>query len=266
MKIKRLLSNYFLLYKQISREYNDSPKSKDRWGAQNSITGKLLYRPAGFLLAPLFVIFSFSANQVTLLSFFAGAVGNILFVAGKSQLFLPGSIILLLYVVLDFTDGLVARHNKTSTHFGKMMDFLAGSTIAPFIPLFVGYGVVESGILPDSINKNYYLLISASASIVNMVAIRVKLQYKIEKMKIGVYKGKESEGLRIENKRTMILVKRIIFHLVAGTSHLLLVVLVLGHLLYLYPIFFLALGVIQYVLSLHTLFHEGPTALKKEKL
>lgn len=261
-----MLSSYFLLYEQIRNEYNDSPKSKDRWDAGNSITGKLLYRPAGLLLAPLFVTFSFSANQVTLLSFFAGAVGNILFVVGKSQLFLPASLLLIVYVVLDFTDGLVARHNKTSTHFGKMMDFLAGSTVAPFIPLFVGYGVVESGILPDSIEKNHFLLFSATASIVNMLAIRVKLQYQMEKMKIGVCKGKENEGLSVENKRTLILAKRIIFHLVTGTSHLMLLALVLGHLLYLFPIFFLVLSLVQFFLSLYALFHEGPTALKKEKL
>lgn len=117
-------------------------------------------RKIAFLLAPISLKLNISANQISFLSLAAGILGAGLIALGDIWLILLGGTLMQTWLVLDKTDGLVARLTKTSSKFGEFFEELNGSIIA--VLFFSSIGIAASkfpGFLPDSFKIHPFLFI-----------------------------------------------------------------------------------------------------------
>lgn len=113
------------------------PEEKRRWDRTFPWIAYVL-RPTSFLvtwLLPSWV----TANQVTLFSYLV-ALGSLGFLAaGSSAGFLVGSVLLVLFNLIDCVDGNLARLRGTSDPFGRFLDALAfPAFILPYFALGIG--------------------------------------------------------------------------------------------------------------------------------
>ena len=83
---------------------------------------KALYKKIAKILAPLLINWGFSPNQITISSGIMGSVGALLFLGNTHPNFIIGSLFLQIYIILDFTDGLVARKTEKFSYFGVWLD------------------------------------------------------------------------------------------------------------------------------------------------
>jgi phosphatidylglycerophosphate synthase len=87
-------------------------------------------RKIAFLLAPFFVRIRISANQISWLSFLMGIAGSFFIAVGNFWLILFGAILMQIWLILDKTDGIVARMKNRTTKFGEFFEELNGSLTA----------------------------------------------------------------------------------------------------------------------------------------
>lgn len=88
-------------------------------------TDYYLYRRVGYLLVKLLIKTAITPNQVTLFGFVLGSIGCTLLATKQSLFFHPlfdGVLFILFYMILDCTDGQLARLKKMSSPFGKLLD------------------------------------------------------------------------------------------------------------------------------------------------
>lgn len=259
------MSSYSELYREIKDEFSKSPKSRDPLGVDQALMGRF-YRPIGMVLAPIFIKMSFSANQVTLLSVLFGTLANILFVSGDARWFVTAALCYIVFCILDYTDGLVARHYKKSTYFGKMIDLLSGTMVASFIPFFVGYGVTKAGLLPGWMSSDHFLFLSALASINNLVSKFLGASFSLAKAEVQNLTGQKREHVPINRKGFTFMMRRLMLHLRAATAQMALLIVTLLNVAFLFPIGLLALATFQLGVVVIEIFRTGPTALSLEKL
>jgi len=88
---------------------------------------------------------SLSANGVTLLAMAAGVLAGVLFGA---NLLLPGAIVLLLSMVLDFGDGEVARYRRQPSKEGEYLDLLLHFCVNPAV--FAGLAIGAHQLRPST--------------------------------------------------------------------------------------------------------------------
>jgi phosphatidylglycerophosphate synthase len=260
------MGRYAKLYREVRNEFSRSPKSKAAWDETNAVCPKYFYRPAGLLLAPFFILLGISANAVTFLSFLLGTVGNALFIVGSPRLFLPGALFFIGFVILDFTDGVVARHEKKSTYFGKMIDLMAGLFVSSFLPLTVGFGVIRAGVLPSWISSSlFYAGLCALAATFNLMGKFLAASFSVERARVQAVNPKRREESAAVRGGLKNLIQRIVFHLSSGSAQVVLLILTLANLVWAFPLALLVLAVLQLLLVVVEILRSGPTVLATEK-
>jgi phosphatidylglycerophosphate synthase len=260
------MSSYASLYRQVRKQFSQSPKSKAAWDETNAALPKVFYRPAGLALAPLFILLGFSGNAVTLLSFLLGTTGNVLFVLGREHLFLPGALFLVGFVILDFTDGVVARYEQKSTYFGKMVDLMAGVFVSSFLPLTVGFGVARAGLLPDWFGSApLYTALCGLGAILNLMGKFLSATFSLERARVRGEEPKKEEEVAAAAGGLKYLIRRVLFHIASGSAQVALLVLVLVGLTWVFPLGLLGLAGFQLLLTVLNILRTGPTALAIEK-
>ena len=90
----------------------------------------LLFLPVAKVLSKLFIKLNISANFITLLSAFIGILGAILFSSSNKLLILIGSFGYILYYLLDYVDGIVARYKSQNSISGMFLDIFMGPIVA----------------------------------------------------------------------------------------------------------------------------------------
>ena len=117
-------------------------------------------RKIAFLLASVFLKLGISANQISFLSLSAGIVGAGLIAFGDFKLILIGALLMQVWLVLDKTDGIVARLTKTSSKFGEFFEELNGSIIAVLFFISIGFAASKfPGKLANSFEISSYIFI-----------------------------------------------------------------------------------------------------------
>ena len=86
-------------------------------------------------VAAFFCRIGVSPNQVSLLALFFGLLCAYLF---SRQMFLEGSIALLVSAILDLVDGAVARQSSSQTRFGAVFDWIVDKYIDALVLLGIG--------------------------------------------------------------------------------------------------------------------------------
>jgi len=136
------------------------PPEKEKEG-KKTIWEHYFARKIAILIAPIFLKAGISANQISFLSLSAGIAGAGLIALGDFWLILAGGILMQIWLVLDKTDGLVARFRKTSTKFGEFFEELNGSLIAVLFFASISFAASKfPGFLPD------FLKISSSTFVI----------------------------------------------------------------------------------------------------
>jgi phosphatidylglycerophosphate synthase len=83
---------------------------------------RYIYRPVASLIVRMAYKTRITPNQLTVLSFFLGAAGAVLFLEGKQAFFIAGAIIVQLSHLLDVADGMLARAKNMGSDYGAFLD------------------------------------------------------------------------------------------------------------------------------------------------
>lgn len=114
------------------------PEEKECSDFQNHFWAYLVVRPLSFYIAPVFIWLGFSSNQVTL---FGGGVLltgiGLLLATTSHSLLLVGALLINLWYLFDFVDGVVARYHNTTSALGAFIDWLIGMMYHTTLPLSV---------------------------------------------------------------------------------------------------------------------------------
>jgi phosphatidylglycerophosphate synthase len=124
-------------------------------------------RKIAFLILPFFLKLKISANQVSILSIITGIVGAILIAVGNFWQILLGASLLQIWLILDKTDGLIARYRKSISSFGKFLEELNGAVIAALFFSSIGFAASKFPGFPISLQKIpsiYFVIFGISTS------------------------------------------------------------------------------------------------------
>ena len=106
----------------------------------------LIFYPIANKLTPIFFFLKFSANTITLLSGLIGVLGAICFSSNNKLIMLLGSFGYILYYLLDYIDGNIARKNKSSSLSGMFLDLFMSPIVAISTSMALYLGGIQSGI------------------------------------------------------------------------------------------------------------------------
>jgi phosphatidylglycerophosphate synthase len=142
---------------KISPEIYPLEKEKEN---KETIWEYYFARKIAFLILPIFLKTKISANQISILSIFFGIFGTILIALGNFWQILLGAILLQIWLILDKTDGLVARYRKSISSLGKFLEELNGTIIAALFFSSTGFAASKlPGFLPFQFKLPLYFFI-----------------------------------------------------------------------------------------------------------
>jgi phosphatidylglycerophosphate synthase len=83
---------------------------------------KALYKYISKKIAPIFIRLNISPNTITVISGLFGVLGAVFLISNTTALIKLSPLLLQLYIILDFVDGVVARRTKRMSSFGVWLD------------------------------------------------------------------------------------------------------------------------------------------------
>ncbi len=101
----------------------------------------VFYRPLAYLLVKSIYRTRITPNQVTWLALLIGFIGALFFMTGTRETFITGALFLIIYNILDCSDGQLARLQNSGTLTGRIVDGFADYvvTISAYIGIGIGY-------------------------------------------------------------------------------------------------------------------------------
>jgi len=112
------MKNYLTLVSKLFKIH------KKKFSTNNTPLHLVLCSKISYFITPFFLYFKFSANTVTLINFFLSIL-SILILLFFPSYFIYSILIFILYRILDFVDGSIARFTSSGTFFGKFIDGLS---------------------------------------------------------------------------------------------------------------------------------------------
>lgn len=100
-----------------------------------------VYRYLGFRIAKLLQNTIVSANQITIFSIFVVLLASYLFYVASHASLIVASLAVQFCILLDYTDGAVARVKNMSSYFGLFLDHIAGVVREVLIPFSICLGI-----------------------------------------------------------------------------------------------------------------------------
>jgi phosphatidylglycerophosphate synthase len=148
---------------KISKEIYPPEKEKAN---KQTVWEYYFARKIAFLIAPVFLKLGTSANQVSFLSMAAGIVGAVLIALGNFWMILLGGLLMQIWLILDKTDGVVARLGKTTTKFGEFFEEFNGSLLAALFFTSIGFAASGfSGFLIFYIPPKIFIILGLATSL-----------------------------------------------------------------------------------------------------
>lgn len=146
----------------------------------------VIYRPLAFLFVKLVFRTNITPNQITLASMVFGIFAGIATAFNSSIAFLIAAIMILLYDVLDCSDGQLARLKHNGTHLGRILDGFADYIVS--ITVYVGIGI---GFASNSDSPAFWWVMTAFTGASNAIQsglldyYRTKfLDYKLKRLSV----------------------------------------------------------------------------------
>lgn len=121
----------------------------------------IFYRPLAFLFVKAVYKTNLTPNQITTIALIVGMIGGVFYFFNTYLAISIGAFLLIVYDVLDCSDGMIARLKKNGTFFGRILDGIADYFVTITVYLGIGFGFAS-----NSDNSLFYwiLLILAGAS------------------------------------------------------------------------------------------------------
>lgn len=119
------------------------------------------FRPLGAVFARPAAALGVTPTQITIVSMLVGIIGGALL--NDERLALIGFALLILYGVLDSTDGQLARMTDSVTEFGRVLDGVGGYVVHAAIYLAITAGLLQRGFGPGIIGWAALAAISNTA-------------------------------------------------------------------------------------------------------
>jgi phosphatidylglycerophosphate synthase len=108
----------------------------------------IFYRPLGFLFVKLVQRTSITPNQITILSAVAGVAAGFFIAAGTTSALLSAGLLLIVYDVLDCSDGQLARLKQNGSRMGRILDGAADYLVSVAAYLGIGFGYANHAAVP----------------------------------------------------------------------------------------------------------------------
>jgi len=120
-------------------------QTRDNKLFQSDWLDRVIFRSISIYPTRFFLKIGLSPNSITLLSLVPVIVAGALLTFGKSEYWLVAWILLLLYEVLDCSDGEVARYHGLESPVGEYNDIMAGNCFMyPFIRVCMCLGIYKA--------------------------------------------------------------------------------------------------------------------------
>ena len=142
-----------------------------------SLWVQLWVRKASFPLAYLFINAGWTANMVSLLSWFVAVGGAVLLCLNSFGCMLAGVILTNLWLVLDCVDGNIARAKKVKTFMGDFYDAIAGYSPFSFTTVALGVAAYHTSFLVPEEYRVWLILIGAVGAVSNIYMRIVHQKY-----------------------------------------------------------------------------------------
>ena len=137
----------------IAEEYKKSLKSAEA----EEILDLLIYRPIAFVIVKLIYRLPITPNQITYAALVTGLISAFEFAQGTPSGFLAGAMWYVAANVLDCSDGMLARLQKSGTPLGRLVDGVVDW--ATSVAIFLGLGLGMSAYFGSEL---YWLLAIAA--------------------------------------------------------------------------------------------------------
>ncbi len=121
------------------------------------------YRPLAFAFVKAIYKTNITPNQLTVLSMAVGVMGGICYGLGNPQAVAVGALLYGLSIVLDCSDGQLARLKKNGTRLGRILDGLIDYVVS--LAMYIGIGI---GLAPESQDAWIWWLLLLSAGLSNL--------------------------------------------------------------------------------------------------
>ena len=100
-----------------------------------------LLRPMSIYLTKLFLKIGISANKASLIRLFVGIIAGIFLIFAEPQWWIIGLLLLFLSILLDHTDGEIARYHKSESLLGEYIDDLVDRFLWPYTLACMSLGI-----------------------------------------------------------------------------------------------------------------------------
>ena len=124
----------------------------------------LFYRPLAFVFVKSIYKYNITPNQISYIALLVGVIGGVLFSLGTQAAAISAAILLIIYDVLDCSDGQLARLKKNGTLTGRIVDGFSDYivTVAAYIGIGIGLTITTGDML-------YAWMLTAGAGISNAI-------------------------------------------------------------------------------------------------
>ncbi len=140
----------------------------------------------------LFIKLRITADQVTIIFFILGLMGSVLYSFNSLLLSVLGYIFFRLHIIIDMSDGDVARFNKSFSVRGAYWDAVIHSIVNPAYYIFISYSFFVQ------FDDNIFLILSAFIGLSSSILMSVKNNY----YKAMLINKKELEVKKVNEKKS----------------------------------------------------------------
>lgn len=129
----------------------------------------IFYRPLAFAFVKIIYPTNLTPNQITILALIVGVIGGMMIFFNTHSFLILAGILLIVYDVLDCSDGQLARLKKNGTPIGRILDGVADYVVTITAYLGVGFGFAS-----NSNNPLFYwvlLVLAGGSNIVHAIAV-----------------------------------------------------------------------------------------------
>jgi hypothetical protein len=140
-----------------------------------------IYRPLGFIVVKAVYGTSITPNQLSLFSIFLGILAGVFFGHADERGLVAGACFLFFSIVIDCSDGQLARLKKNGTPLGRLIDGLSDYIVAVAVYLGLGIGFAREAESPGL----WWLLIAAAA-----------ISHGLHSLAFDYYRNRFLDGLR----------------------------------------------------------------------
>ena len=169
----------------IDKEHRNSQQD---YHLKYNLWGRYVLREVSYYPAWLFLRVGLSPNLITAISITIGLIGCLLMAIGNYVGMITGVLLLILWALLDYTDGQVARCSNSASNYGKFLDFLGDSIVSALLFVCLGIGIYNH---PDTclnpllqlfstveINRSIFLILGGWASVFYIFPLMIGYQFE----------------------------------------------------------------------------------------